>query len=144
MKLTVAAKAFGYLGTELAELLRQKDIECEFADPDYLVLMLTPENTEEDLARLQAALLGIPRKAPIEVPPAMPGRGEQVLSIREAMLSPSEEVCVEEAVGRILASPSVGCPPAVPLLVCGQRITAADLPRFRYYGIDRLRVVKNA
>ena len=142
MKLTLAAKAYGYLGTELAELLRQKDMECEFADPDYLVLMVTPENTEEDLARLQAALLGVPREVPIETPPAMPGRGEQVLSVREAMLSPWERTEVAASEGRILASPSVGCPPAVPIAVCGQRIGKEAIECFRYYGIESVAVVK--
>lgn len=142
MKLTLAAKAFGYLGTELAELLRHGGIECEFADPDVLVLMVTPENTEEDLDRLRAALLAIPRKAPIETPPAMPGRGEQVLSVREAMLSPWERIPVAASEGRILASPSVGCPPAVPIAVCGQRIGKETIECFRYYGIESVAVVK--
>ena len=142
MKLTVAAKAFGYLGTELAELLRHGGIECEFADPDVLVLIVTPENTEEDLARLRAALLAIPRKALVSQPAVMPGRGAEAMSVREAMLSPWERIPVAASEGRILASPSVGCPPAVPIAVCGQRIGKEAIECFRYYGIESVAVVK--
>ena len=142
MKLTLAARAYGYPGTELAELLRHGGIECEFADPDVLVLMVTPENTEEDLARLRAALLAIPRKAPVSQPAVMPGRGAEAMSVRGAMLSPWEEIPVEKSEGRILASPSVGCPPAVPIAVCGQRIGKKTIECFRYYGIESVAVVK--
>lgn len=42
LKLTVAPKSYGYTGGALAALLRAQGIVCEFADPDYLVLMFTP------------------------------------------------------------------------------------------------------
>ena len=56
LKITIAAKAYGYTGDELADYLRQQAMEPEFADPDYLVLMLTPEITETQLQRLEDAL----------------------------------------------------------------------------------------
>ena len=39
---------------------------------------------------------------------------EKAISIRKAALSRQETVDVEESEGRILAVPTVGCPPAVP------------------------------
>ena len=56
MKLTIDACAAGTTGSALAQKLREHGIECEFADPETLVLMLTPENDDEDLARLETAL----------------------------------------------------------------------------------------
>ena len=41
MKLTLCTKPYGYLGTELAARLAEKGIVCEFADPDFVVLMPT-------------------------------------------------------------------------------------------------------
>ena len=142
LKLTLSAKPYGYLGTELAALLRDQHLECEFADPDFLVLMFTPENAEADIQRLGAALQGIPAKQPVLEAPPIPAPGQFAMSVREAMLSVSETVAVAESAGRILASPSVGCPPAVPILVCGERIDSAAIACFRYYGIDRVAVVK--
>ena len=67
--------------------------------------------------------------------------GEQVLSIRQAMLSPGVVLPVEQCEGRILASASVGCPPAVPILICGERINAHAIDCFRYYGIQSVTVL---
>ena len=44
--------------------------------------------------------------------------------------------------GRILTAATVGCPPAVPILVCGERIDEHALACFRYYGIETCTVVR--
>ena len=141
LKLCLQTKPYGYYGQEMAEFLQQKNIICEFADPDHLVLMLTPEIGESGLQQLEEALLSLPEKAAICEPAPRFRPGEAKLSIREAMLSPAETLPVEQCVGRILASPSVGCPPAVPILVCGECIDRHAVECFRYYGIDRCSVI---
>jgi arginine/lysine/ornithine decarboxylase len=70
------------------------------------------------------------------------GQPERVLSIREALLSPAETVPVELSIGRTLAASTVGCPPAIPIVVCGERIDEKALQCFRYYGIKTCCVVK--
>ena len=141
LKLTISAKPLGYTGRELAGELEKRNIIPEFADPDYLVLMLTPEIGAAGLKRLGEALLEIPFRMPIPMLPPRPGRGERVLSIREAMFSPARMVSVSDALGGVLAEASVGCPPAVPIVVCGERIDADAVNCFRYYGVERFRVV---
>ena len=142
-KLTVSAKDYGYNGRELAELLEKQGITAEFSDPDYLVLMLTPSNQQSDIAFLTDALKSIPRKEKIN--PEMPvfARPRVAMRMREAMLSPYETVPIEQARGRIRARASVSCPPAVPILVCGEIIDEKAIECFRYYGIERCNVVKN-
>ena len=140
-KLTIDAKSYGYTGTELAWLLRERQIECEFADPDYLVLMLTPEIGTAGLSQLENALLSIPKRTTINRCPPSFHVPKRVLSIREAILSPSEIVPVANAEGRILAAATVGCPPAVPIAVCGEQIDTHIIECFRYYGIDSCCVV---
>ena len=142
LKLTIDAKAYGYTGQQLADLLRQQKIEPEFADPDYVVLMLSAVAEEELLRRLELALCQIRKGSPIEEKCPPFARGKQVLSIREAMLSATERIPVAESVGRILAVPTVGCPPAVPILVCGEQIDQKAIDCFAYYGIDSCCVVK--
>lgn len=143
LKLTIHAKPYGYTGNQLAEFLRQRNIEPEFADPDYLVLMLSAETGEETLAHLEQALCRIPPRSPITDPCPAFAPGEQVMTIREAALACSELLPVEQCLGRILAVPTVGCPPAVPILVCGERIDAHAIACFAYYGIDHCFVVKS-
>ena len=142
LKLTVATKAYGYLGTDFADLLRREHIEPEFADPDYVVLMLSAEADEALLQRLEKTLCGIERKNPMEEKCPPFAWGKQLISIREAMLSATELLPVEDCVGRILAVPTVGCPPAVPILVCGEQINENALRCFAYYGIHTCCVVK--
>ncbi|MBQ9083460.1 MAG: aminotransferase class V-fold PLP-dependent enzyme [Clostridia bacterium] len=141
LKLTIDAKPYGYTGTRLADLLRQMNIEPEFADPDYLVLMLSAEASEATWTQLEQALCRIPPQPP--VPDARPAfvPGAQVMTIREAALSCSELLPVDRCLGRILAVPTVGCPPAVPILVCGERIDRHAMSCFAYYGIDNCCVV---
>ena len=43
--------------------------------------------------------------------------------------------------GLILAAATVGCPPAVPIVVCGERISEDALTCFAYYGIETCCVV---
>ncbi len=141
LKLTLCPKSRGYTGEELGELLQQAGIVCEFADPDYLVLMFTPACGTAAFPRLLDALQAVPTRAPLrEAAPPLPPPA-QVLTPREALLSPFETVPTEEALGRILASPSVGCPPAVPILICGERIGPEALRLFAYYGIETVDVL---
>ena len=142
LKLTLRTKPFGYRGTELAALLGERGVVCEFADPDFLVMMLTPEIGERGLARMTQALAAVPRREAIqEAPPAFCA-AERVMGIREAMLAPAQRVPVEESEGRVLSSASVGCPPAVPVLVCGERIDRHAIRCVGYYGIKACMVVK--
>ena len=141
LKITVSSKEYGYTGKELADYLQQHRMICEFADPDYLVLMVTPETGAEGLERLKDVLLALPKKQPLPPCPLEFRPGEQVLSIRQAMLSPGVVLPVEQCEGRILASASVGCPPAVPILICGERIDKHAIDCFRYYGIQSVTVL---
>lgn len=142
MKLTISAKQYGYTGTELADRLLEEGIVCEFADPDYLVMMLTPETGTDGLLRLEKALSGIAKKTAISGRPPEFGACERVLSIREAAFSDCEVIEARKSEGRILAAATVGCPPAVPIVVCGERIDSHAVRCFEYYGIDRCTVVR--
>lgn len=144
LKLTIQAKPYGYSGKELAAILQDDGIFCEFSDPDYLVLMITPETGKDGLQRLETAMLAIPQRAPVqELSPEFRKR-KQCLSIREALLCPWETIPVSESNGRILASSSVGCPPAVPILICGEQIDGNAISCFQYYGVNSCSVVINA
>lgn len=142
LKLTLDTKPYGYTGTAFAELLRRQNVEPEFADPDYVVLML-PVDTEETLLQaLAQALENIPRHIPLQTAPPALCEALQRMSIRAAMLAPTETLPAAQCLGRILAVPTVGCPPAVPILVCGEEINEHALRTFAYYGIEHCCVVK--
>ena len=137
LKLTLCPKEMGYRGEELERLLAEHRCICEFADPDFTVLMFTPETTDAELKALEEILCTIPRRPAIREKPPIPGKPVPVFSPRETMLMPFERIPTEDSVGRILASPSVSCPPAVPIVICGERIDENVPELFR--GIMELR-----
>lgn len=142
LKITLATKSFGYTGIDFATHLRENGIECEFADNDFVVLMPSMDMGTDALAHLEMVATSLLKKEAISFAPPIPAKAERVMRVREALLSPAETVLVSESVGRILASPSVSCPPAVPVVVCGERIDEAAVRAFTYYGIKTCRVVK--
>jgi len=142
LKLTISTKPYGYTGYDLAQRLEEVNIVCEFADPDFMVCMLTPEIGAEGLAALEKALLAIPRRAAIEnVHPAL-STPQRAMTIRQAVFSPCETIPASESLGRILSAATVGCPPAVPIVVCGECIEKDAICCFDYYGIETCTVIK--
>ncbi len=147
VKLTLKAKEYGYTGQELGAYLAGKGIIWEYADPDCLVLMPSPENPPEDFARLYEALSALEKKPPLRgtLPssPEGPGleRPRKVMSVRQAMLSPWEELPLQQALGRTAASPAASCPPAISPAVPGEVITEGTAEAYRYYGIEKVQVV---
>lgn len=143
LKIVFAQKDCGYSGYELARILSDFGIEPEFADRDFLVLMVTPENTDSDLERVYSAFASLERRtSSTDEPSLLPCTPVSALSIREAVFSSSETVNVEDSEGRICASPTVSCPPAVPIAVSGEMIDKAAIDMFKYYGIEKIEVLK--
>lgn len=134
LKLTVASG-----GIDLAESLRKFGVECEYEAPDYTVMMFTPENSDEDFIRVKNAMSECAEITVSESKMMIP---EKIMSVRDAVLGDYEVVSVEKAVGRICASPAVGCPPAVPIVVAGEKISTEAVKIFKYYGISNCLVLK--
>ena len=123
-------------------MLTDAGIVDEYSDADFTVMMLTPTVGEAGLAKIEQTLLAIPQGRPIieSMPPlSVPIRR---MSPREALFSPGRTVSVQDAIGRVLASATVSCPPAIPIVVCGEEIDESALRVFAYYGIDTCRIVE--
>ena len=142
LKLTIATKSYGYYGHELAERLSTMNIECEFADPDFVVMMLNENLDETELESIKSALLGIEKRAPISETAPVPEISERLFSLKEAIFLPSKEVAVEKSVGKALARANVTCPPAIPIAVSGEKITQKTIECFKYYGIKTCYVIE--
>ena len=141
LKLTILPKDYGYTGDELSRILEEKNVFCEFSDPDHLVLMLPVEYDPELPDRLTEAFLKIPRREVISIPAPALHRAETVLRPHDALFLPSRMVPVAEAAGRIMADPTVSCPPAIPVVCSGERIEEWAVEAMEYYGITQVRVV---
>ena len=142
MKLTLDAAALGCTGTALAESLRRAQMECEYADPRYVVLMFTPENPPQDFERLQTALEQLLAAVPAGLPRPENRAGEFAALQQQAVLGAQVRIPVHKALGRVCAMPTVSCPPAIPVAVSGEEITPAAIALMQRYGIEELSVLR--
>ncbi len=142
LKITIDTKAYGYKGVELADILRENDVECEFADPDFVVLMLTPSLSEESLLKIKTVLLSVKRLEKILSEPPKLIRPLKAMKIRDALLSNSKTVSVADSSAEILSTVTVSCPPAVPIVVSGEIIDEKLVEIFKYYDIKTCEVIE--
>ena len=155
LKLTLDAAALGCSGQALAEVLRQHGIECEYADPRYLVLMFTPENPPQDYDRLREAITACCTARPLGSAPVEEdtdgnfaalarelAEKDPRCTIREAIFAPQEVVPAEEALGRVCAMPTVSCPPAIPIVVSGEMVSREAVTLMKRYGVANVAIIK--
>ena len=140
LKLTVRMPD-GKSGIEVAEKLRSKGIECEYADIEYVVCMVSPEHSCEDFQTLLTAFGHNPASYTCEQKLELV-KCKRIMSIREAIFSEQEEVPVTEACGCVCGTPTVACPPAIPIVVSGEVIDETAIKMFQYYGITSVTVVR--
>jgi arginine/lysine/ornithine decarboxylase len=64
------------------------------------------------------------------------------MTIRNAIYSKCTEIPIEKANGKICGTPTVSCPPAIPIVMSGEEIGENAIDLMLYYGIDTIEVVK--
>ena len=144
LKIVLSPLGFGYTGEDIALKLKADGIEVEFFDKEFVVMMITPENTDGELERLIASLSSVMRRDAIVCEARPLVCSERAMSVREAILAKRERVNVSDSVGRVLAGAAVSCPPAIPIAVSGEVISKEAAELFKLYNISEIEVVKNA
>ena len=133
-RLTLLAKD----GFAAARALEQEGIWPEMADRGHVVLILTCEDGEEELARLEQALTkcraywGKSEQADVGLPP----EGVQKMTLRAARFSPVEAVRLKDAEGRTAAEQIAPYPPGVPVVAPGEEITKKALAYLEKVGYN--------
>lgn len=123
-------------GNALAQALEGENIWPEMADSGHVVLILTAQDSEDDLHCLEEALqrhrnlLGTP---PILPPPPMP---KPVRFLREALFAPVERLPLENCLGRVAAGQLAPYPPGVPVVAPGEVIGEKELAYLREIGYN--------
>lgn len=143
--LKITVKLDGRDKDKLENVLKECKIEPEYMDDDYIVFMITPDNTYTDFERLDEALglIGKLDDNLLNDSLAISKKDIQMaMTIREAIMSAHEIIDIKEAKGRICASPTVSCPPAIPIAISGQIITDKEIDLFQKYNIEKIEVVK--
>lgn len=143
IKVTLMPKGYGYYGNEIADILMKNRIYPEFYDRDYVVLMLSPYNTDTQLNYTAEVLLGIERRCAINEAVLSVVSAKKAFEPYEILLKESEELPIGDCINRVCALSAVSCPPAIPIAVCGEVIDEKIIDTFKYYGIDKCAVIKD-
>lgn len=123
-------------GYALAQALEGENIFPEMADSGHVVLILTAQDSEDDLNRLEEALerhrdlLGA---SPLLPAPPLPRRA---CSLRQALFAPVERLPLERCLGRVAAGQLAPYPPGVPVVAPGEVIGEKELAYLREIGYN--------
>lgn len=127
-------------GNALVQALEAENIWPEMADSGHVVLILTAQDSEADLDRLEQALerhrtrLGAP---PILPAPPLP---KPVCSLREALFAPVARLPLADCLGRVAAGQLAPYPPGVPVVAPGEVIGEKELAYLKEIGYNNLDV----
>ena len=139
LKITADFRGYDF---DFKTYFREYGIEFEYADNDFVVFMFSPQNTDDDFEKLKNALQNLDIEKTKIIENIEFEIAERVLTIRQAIFSESEEINVENALNRICASPTVSCPPAIPIAVSGERISEKHIELFKKHNISKINVIK--
>lgn len=140
-------------GIALSKELSGLNIECEYADQDYLVMMLTPESGLESLKKIEEKLDvvsyhkyvsqkdGLSQENNVSQTVSVKHQNEEIISIREALFAPKEIVPVNNSLGRICGAFNLSCPPALLIAAPGERIKENHIAMMEKYNIETIDVI---
>lgn len=143
LKLTVYTIPSGMYGYELAQIMRDNKIECEYADKTHIVFMFSPKSTACEVEKLYSIFKQVKQpQTRIEPPIFTFDKLDVAMSMREAALSESVEIPTEKAQGRICSRVKITCPPGIPVCVSGEVISANTVLILKKCGINSVNVIK--
>jgi arginine decarboxylase len=138
LRIVIDVRASGCTGYEVADALRSGyDIHVELATHATLVLVLGLAQPREDLERFAhdfaqvMARLERPGEGHAVVRTSGALVNEVVVSPRDAFLSETDVVAVDDSPGRVSAESIAGYPPGIPALLPGERITEEAIAYLR-------------
>lgn len=149
-RITLNTKSrLGISGLDAAEHMRRNGIEPEYANLNYVVFIPTPANKDRDLDNLEIALNKLVLECKrsklkedfneeINTLPIL----KQVYLPKEALLSESEIVNLDEALNKVCAQIVCPCPPGIPIAMPGEVLDGYCIDFLLRYGISKIKVLK--
>lgn len=142
VRLSLETGRLGITGTQAADIMRNNGVEPEYADSRWVIFIPSPSNTQEDFRKLHNAIACLPENRPLPQTAFLPPPPPKVIPLRQAVLAPAEWRPVLMAEGRIAAETACPCPPGIPIVMPGERLTKDVVHFLSNYGISQIKVVK--
>ena len=140
--IALSGRNLSYGGERSGEILRSLSVEPEYAADGALIFLPSPFNSERDYETLLYALDQVPLMEHGGWPVTAIPHPETVLELRAALLSPGVVLPVEQSVGRIAGQVACPCPPAIPVVMPGERIDPECVEALKNFGVHNIKVVK--
>lgn len=141
-RLSVETGRIGLTGEQAAEFFRENGVEPEYADDRWVVFIPSPFNTAEDFEKLSRAISALQVGEPLPQTEFLPPAPPKVMPLRDAVLSETQWAPLLQAENRIAAETACPCPPGIPMVMPGERLTAEVIGFLSNYGISHIKVVK--
>lgn len=149
-KLVIDCRAINLTGLQLAEILRSNRIEPEFANVNFLVMVLSPFLNDADWKRLKACLSEIRFEAvnlrkrifSDMTQNILCAKNNDVVELSLVFDRPTERIKLnEQAVGRICAKTKFKSPPGTVTVAAGERLSSSLVCELNRHGLTQLEVV---
>jgi arginine decarboxylase len=141
VRITIDTASRGITGYDAALCMRRHGVSPEMCDGRHLVLIPTPFQSDADFNRLETAIDALETGAPIALVNGFECPSAE-MSLRDAVTAKCETVEISESAGRIAAEAKCPCPPCVPIIMPGERITHDMAKSLKSYGVSKIKVVK--
>ncbi len=143
LKISVFPNAVGYSGNALADGLREHGVEVEYSDDNAVVMMISPNNSDEDFEKVGVAFEKLHKKSGEFLCDVINfSQLDRAMTMRAAVFSEKERVKVDEATGRVCGLTVTTCQPSVPVAVSGEIIDEKIIKILKRYSIFSVDVVK--
>ncbi|MFT9055221.1 MAG: DegT/DnrJ/EryC1/StrS family aminotransferase [Ethanoligenens sp.] len=143
VRITLDVGRVGLSGAEADSWLRKRGISIEMHDDRHIVMLPSVFHDEADFAALTDALTALPiRRTLAPAIATAPEHPDAAMTPGEALRAACERLPVEQTAGRVAAEGCCPCPPGIPLVCPGERISASLAAALKNYGVNALNVIK--
>ncbi|GAV22940.1 aminotransferase class I/II-fold pyridoxal phosphate-dependent enzyme [Carboxydothermus pertinax] len=135
LKVTLKAQDLGMSGEKIANVLMKKGIFPEAYGPGYVLFMLSPGNTENEVKKLLKVIDSLKGTKQRIMLPKNPFQGQSKLKLtpREAYYAKEKWVELQDAAGKIARDGVTLYPPGAPVLYPGEEITREAVAYINYH-----------
>ena len=126
---------------EIDNELQKKNIIPEMSAGQCIVFMFSPFNSDEEIKLLENTLIELEPKQPVESEDFSFPKTNFVCTPKEAYFGKTNEIEIENAVGRTAARAVIPYPPGVPILLPGEQITEETAEYLKKHNTDKVKVI---
>lgn len=148
IRLSINTASVGISGIDAAEYLRKNAFEPEYANTNYIVLILTPFVDDEQIAKLAYVLKLMVDKCFFQNLESKNRSRDflfdlpkKIFTPRKALFGKTYTISIDEAYNKICAQVANVCPPGIPVVMPGELITLDTIKILKESGFRKIKII---